>query len=85
MTAPRWWTCFAGYCLCDGVIPVTAETAAYGAPLSVVLASAPEGFNSCDKLLSSHLAAITLNGAQELIVLPGAIGQAGVADLNLKD
>ena len=60
---------------------VTAEKMAYGAPLLVVLASGPDGFNFCDKLSGCHLAAITLDRVQGLIVSLGAIGQAGISDL----
>ena len=60
---------------------VTAEKAACGAPLLVVLASGLDGFNFCDKLSGCHLAAIALDRAQGLIVSLGAIGQAGIADL----
>ena len=63
---------------------MTAETAAYGAPLLVVLASGPDGFNFCYKLSGCHLAAIALDGAQGLVVSLGAVGQAGIADLNFK-
>ena len=60
---------------------VTAEKAACGAPLLVVLASGLDGFNFCDKLSGCHLAAIALDRAQGLIVSLGAIGQAGIAEL----
>ena len=63
---------------------VTAEKAACGAPLLVVLASGLDGFNFCDKLSGCHLAAIALDGAQGLVVSLGAVRQAGIADLNLK-
>ena len=60
---------------------VTAEKAACGAPLLVVLASGLDGFIFCDKLSGCHLAAIALDRAQGLIVSLGAIGQAGISDL----
>jgi hypothetical protein len=55
---------------------------AYGAPLSVVLTSGPDGSSRLRQAIRLSFVAIKLNRARGLIVSLGAMGQAGIADLN---